>query len=100
MPAASQQDVATRHGGRVSRRTVGAMGAGAARGKAVVCGDPPAWVCRQLRLTDEISGAVAGGRQCGGERFTTEGSHAPRCGAAYLAAGSGGPDEQAKPEVE
>src|SRR5215831_14930377 len=96
MPAASQEDVATRHGGRLSRRTVGAMGAGAARGKALVCGDPPAWVCRQLRLTDEISGSVAGGR----EDFTTGGSHAPRCGAAYLAAGSGGPDEQAKTEVE
>src|SRR5450755_2347846 len=89
VPATKQEDAAAEHGGRLSRRALAAMGTGAARRKAAVCRDPQAWLCRKLRLADEISGTLAGGARCCGPAFPTRRTDAPWRSAAYFAARRG-----------
>src|SRR5438105_414301 len=76
------------------------MGAGASIGQATVCRDPQAWLCRELRIADEISGTLAGGARCCEEGFTTKRSNPPRRGAPYFTARSDDADEQAETQVE
>src|SRR5664279_3351562 len=100
VPATKQEDSAAGHGGRFSRRALAAMGAGAAGGETAVCRDPQAWLCRKLRLADEIPGALAGGARCCRSGFPTRLIHAPLRCAAYFAARRSCADEQAETGVE
>src|SRR5450631_1738893 len=86
VPATKQEDSAAGHGGRFSRRALAAMGAGAAGGKAAVCRDPQAWLCRKLRLADEIPGTLAGGARCCRSGLPTKRTHPPRRRTTYFAA--------------
>src|ERR1035441_3156899 len=100
VPATKQEVAAAGHGGRLSRRALAAMGTGAAGRKAAVCRDPQAWLCRKLRLADEIPGTLAGAARCCGSGLPTRRTHSSRRCATYFAACRGFADEQAETEVE